>query len=254
MMCRRAPQRCSCGLALVELMVALAIGTILILGMDSVLFSNKLSYRMNEGIGRLQETGRFAMEYLSRELRMAGFRNPNDGALPVPFFTDCTILGGAVCTTDGGGNNSDQLAFQYAPPSNQDCTGAAVPAGNLVVNVLYVNALDNTLRCRGYDPANNTWFGNEGVLINDVENMQVLYGEGTGNGDVTRYVSAGNVANWANILTVRVALLARADGGAAGANSGQQHYVLLDAPTITRNDTFVRRLYTTTITLRNLLD
>lgn len=251
MMCRSAPQRCLCGFSIVELMVAVAIGTIVTFGMGSVFVSNKMSYRMNEGIGRLQETGRFTMEYLTRELRMAGYRNPNNGALPMPFYSDCTKLGGAVCTTDGGGNNSDQLTIQYEPTSSLDCTGAAVPPGDLVVNVLYVSG--NALWCRGYDRTNDTWFGSADELISGVENMQVLYGEGTGNNDVTRYISADKVTDWANVLTVRLALLASSDAGVSGTNSGQK-YVLLDAPTITAGDTLVRRLYTTTITLRNLLN
>jgi type IV pilus assembly protein PilW len=218
--------------------------------MGTVFESNKMSYRMNEGIGRLQEAGRFTMEYLTRELRMAGYRNPNNGALPTPFYSDCTTLSGAVCTTDGGGNNSDQVAIQYEPPSNQDCTGAAVPAGDLVVNVLSISG--DALWCRGYDQKNNTWFGAADELISGVENMQVLYGEGTGNGDVTRYISADKVTDWANVLTVRLALLASSEAGVSGTSSGQK-YVLLDAPPITAGDTLVRRLYTTTITLRNLL-
>lgn len=60
------------GLSLVELMVALAIGMLLMLGLVQVMSASRAAYRLAEGIGRAQENARFAMDSLERDLRMAG--------------------------------------------------------------------------------------------------------------------------------------------------------------------------------------
>lgn len=60
------------GLSLVEIMVALAIGTILMLGLVQVFGASRTAYQMSEGMARVQENARFAMEFLQRDIRMAG--------------------------------------------------------------------------------------------------------------------------------------------------------------------------------------
>lgn len=71
----------SAGLSLIELMVALAIGTILVLGLVQVFSASRAAYQMSEGIARVQENARFAMDFLQRDIRMAGhFGCVNDQA------------------------------------------------------------------------------------------------------------------------------------------------------------------------------
>lgn len=61
------------GLALVEIMIAMLIGLFLVGGMMQVFNSSRLTYRVHEATARMQETGRTALEVLSRDIRMAGF-------------------------------------------------------------------------------------------------------------------------------------------------------------------------------------
>ena len=61
------------GLSLVELMVALTIGLFLTAGIIQLFIGTSQTYRFNESMSRLQENGRFALEILARDLRMAGF-------------------------------------------------------------------------------------------------------------------------------------------------------------------------------------
>ena len=65
------------GFSLVELMVAMTIGLILLGGALSVLYSSKLTYYENERIGRLQESGRAAVELMLRDMRAGGFKGCN---------------------------------------------------------------------------------------------------------------------------------------------------------------------------------
>lgn len=60
------------GMSLIELMVALVIGCVLVLGLVEVFSASKTSYTLAQGLARTQENGRFAMEYLQRDLRAVG--------------------------------------------------------------------------------------------------------------------------------------------------------------------------------------
>jgi type IV pilus assembly protein PilW len=61
------------GLTLIEIMIALGISIILMTGLLQVFISSKQSYRLTEASARLQENGRFAVSFLTDDLRMAGY-------------------------------------------------------------------------------------------------------------------------------------------------------------------------------------
>ncbi|WP_202841085.1 PilW family protein [Luteimonas saliphila] len=60
------------GLSIIELMVALAIGSLLILALVEVFAASRSAYMLSSGLARTQENGRFAIDILQRDLRMAG--------------------------------------------------------------------------------------------------------------------------------------------------------------------------------------
>jgi type IV pilus assembly protein PilW len=69
------------GLSLIELMIAMLIGLVLILGLVQVFAASRTSYQLSEGLARVQENGRFAIDFLQRDVRMAGhFGCVNDQA------------------------------------------------------------------------------------------------------------------------------------------------------------------------------
>lgn len=61
------------GLTLVELMVALLLSLILLYGVVTVFTANKETFRVQEGLSRVQETGRYAIQAIGRDLRRAGY-------------------------------------------------------------------------------------------------------------------------------------------------------------------------------------
>ncbi len=63
--------RCQRGLTLVELMVALAIGSFLIIGAVQIYNQSRAAFVINESIARVQETAQFAMDTIEADLRMA---------------------------------------------------------------------------------------------------------------------------------------------------------------------------------------
>ncbi len=61
------------GLSMVEMLVALAISLIISFGVVNLFLQSKVSFMQDEEISRLQENGRWALRYMSRELSMTGF-------------------------------------------------------------------------------------------------------------------------------------------------------------------------------------
>lgn len=60
------------GFTLVELMIALLLGSLVIAGVGSVFLANQNAYRTNVALGEVQESARTSFEFLARELRSAG--------------------------------------------------------------------------------------------------------------------------------------------------------------------------------------
>lgn len=58
------------GFTLIELMVAMLIGTFLVLGAITVFSQSRTNYRVSETMARLQENGRFALDLLEPEIRL----------------------------------------------------------------------------------------------------------------------------------------------------------------------------------------
>ena len=91
------------GLTLVELMVALAIGSFLMIGAVQIYNQSRQAFVVNESIARVQETAQFAMDTIEADLRMASnwgrtsralaiegrslVGDPNPNGLPEP--ADC---------------------------------------------------------------------------------------------------------------------------------------------------------------------
>ena len=76
-----APLSChQTGMTLIEIMIALLIGVFLLGGVIEIFTASQQTYRMQENLSRLQENGRFAMDFLARDIRMAGFIGCNSQA------------------------------------------------------------------------------------------------------------------------------------------------------------------------------
>lgn len=60
------------GFSVVELMIAMALGLLVVGAASAVFLSNQRTYQANEGLSRVQESGRVAFELLAREIRAAG--------------------------------------------------------------------------------------------------------------------------------------------------------------------------------------
>ncbi len=65
--------RASKGFSLVELMVAMALSLILLAGVLAIFASSRTTYETTDRLSRIQESGRFALDTIVRDLRSAGY-------------------------------------------------------------------------------------------------------------------------------------------------------------------------------------
>lgn len=227
------------GLTLVEIMVALTISLLLMAGVIQVFLSNKVSHNLQNGLGRLQENARAAMDVLSRDISMAGYAAIGTTVTAVTANTRDNVTANAeLGFTVANGTASDLIEVGYS--STTDCLGQAT--GGVAINRYYLDGTN--LMCLGSGSATPA------IIAEGIENMQILYGEDTDNdGVANRYINASNIA--ANpIVSVRIALLACTveNSGITDTNT----YALLNAPAIGPfNDNQLRKAFTRTIILRN---
>ncbi len=65
------------GFSLVELMVSLTIGLIILAAVANIFATSRATYGYEEGMARVQENGRFAINFLAQDIRMAGYMGCN---------------------------------------------------------------------------------------------------------------------------------------------------------------------------------
>ena len=101
-------------------------------------------------------------------------------------------------------------------------------------------------------------------LIEGVQDMQLLYGEDTGGAidKVDVYRTAGNVVDWSRVLGIRVSLLMVSRQDEQGITTVPQRYTLDmngdgdvadTGETVTPTDHLLRKVFTTTIAVKNRL-
>ena len=90
-------------------------------------------------------------------------------------------------------------------------------------------------------------------LVDNVEVMRVLFGEDTdapSNNQANIYRQANDVVNWTDVVSVRIALLVRT-GEESGSDLDTKTYSLAGTPFGPTNDRRQRRVFTSTIQIRN---
>ncbi len=121
------------GVTLIELMVSLVLGLLVTSGVIQIFIANRATYAFNEGLARLQENGRFSLDALNFNVRMAGyfgclsettvFNNLNSSTT-LPFDFSEGIRGYEAA----GSNPGATVAPASANPANSATAGDWSPA------------------------------------------------------------------------------------------------------------------------------
>ena len=169
---------------MIEILVALAIGSFLILGATGLFISNKRVYDEQDAMGRLQENARFAINILTNDLRMAGYVGCSDDPALVsnmlPGSADDDNLSNFDNIIEGSENSgvwlptgsadpvglSDAITLRYLDP---------IPFDEVAVNGTMPNGATTTnipLACG--TACTNQFLAQEAVAISDCASTDVF--------------------------------------------------------------------------------
>ncbi len=246
------------GLGLVELMVALVVSTFLLGGLIQIFIASKMSYRMLDGYSRLQENGRFAVDVLSKNIRLAGYRSDvsSNEETVFPITTNGIIYGSdgqVIIGSDGAVGSSDSITFRHQGSEDgliEDCLGGDVDEGDTVSITFSHDPVDNELQC-------DVDGGTPQPLVDGVENMQILYGIDTSvpqDRFANVFLPAGPGLSWNNVVSVRIALLMNTVGSVSTQDDSKSYTLLSGVNGVNvaaATDHFRRHRFVTTINLRN---
>jgi len=192
---QRGPGSCrQGGLGLAELLVATAVGGLLLLMGTVMLVSANAAFTVQADGAAIDDGGRFALDIVSRAARQAAFvdwegagsASAQDSAnAPPPILgRDARSLPRGTAGIDGAGpdavNGSDILALRFggARGGAVDCAGFGVDAGEEGWSIFHVGrnaAGDGELRCKYR--GGGGW-GSD-AIVEGVDSFQVLYGVDT---------------------------------------------------------------------------
>lgn len=246
------------GLTLVELMVALLIGLILMWGVAQIFISNRQTYSTVDGLARLQENGQYALNLITREIRMAGYYpNPygkagnKAGFEAKAFGTNAQGKPVAVIEATNNGSGSDKVTTLYYTDGT-DCLG-----GNTNLSAAVDTAMQGTFPGGAVASIAKSEISTDGTsllcngtkVVDGIEHLEIRYGvDSDGDGRVDSFTNAP--ADPTSVLAVKVALLASTEKQVRD-DLDTATYDLLGETVGPQNDRRLRRVYTTTIKLRN---
>lgn len=234
------------GFSLTELIIALGLGVALSTGLFQLLINSNQLSRSQESLARLQENGRFAMNFITQDIRMAGFRGetPDTTLAVIQGFEATAAIWSPPIVIAGAVNGSDIVTVSsfYDGEANPYINRTFYIGTRAGANVPSLFRRDNG--------------GALTELIEGVAQMQVLYGEDidyTPTNPVIQadyYVPANQVVNMNNVVSVRVSILLSTLED--NISTAPIPYTLLGVVT-TPADRRMYRVLTSTIALRNRL-
>jgi len=197
------------GMGLIELLIAMALGLVIVAGMLSVLYSTRSTSLAQNGIAQMQDDQRLALMMLTNTVQGAGyFPNPLTSTLTAELPANSTFVnaGQSVAGATGAGAPGDTLRVRYEAgvgDGTMDCNGRGNTTGAnlMLVNTFSVDVNGNLI-CSVNGAA-------AVALAGSVQNFQVFYGVDTdGDGSADRYIAAGamTTANWNSVVSVRITL------------------------------------------------
>ncbi len=241
------------GFTLVELMIAMLISIMLLGGIIGVYTASKRSYQSRDGLSMVQENGRVAIKRLRQGVLHAGYPAYD---LEVPVILAGNVPENVTPGADNPGAGGDVLTVVFRATGevyDSDCLGQAAPEkGVLVANRYFVEG--GSLKCEG--------LGNTQPLADGIERMEVLYGIDTlaagetPDGVPDRYLTATQLEAlpqelWLGVVSLRIALLVSSIQAAKDEIGTPRSYNLLGNVVTEPADLQIRRVFTTTIPLRN---
>ncbi len=197
------------GISLVEIMVAITLGLLLMLGLGTVFVSVSQTSKLRQNMSGVQDNERTAIAFLNNSIRSAGyFPNPTPSLVFVTSAAEFPasglwLPGQSILGTGAGTAGTDTLSVRFiastSGTASQGCS-ASLTAGDLYTDVFSVAG--GYLTCTETDnTAGSTTTVN---LVPNLAGMNISYGiDPACTGSVSEYLPASTfpAAAWAGSCT-----------------------------------------------------
>lgn len=247
------------GLSLIELMVALLLSSLLILGITQLFIDNKRNYAFQQGQSDNLENARYALMLFEEELYRTGYQTAPDGHSEWEFRADpsasenCAFNAGETVNFDV---EDQRLCIRYKPalPNVSICDGTNLGLSDGTPDAPYVSNIkpvtvelhitSNSLHCNGVS------------LIDNMVDIKLMFGVSDGvAGEVQKFTTTP--ASDQEIHAVRYATLLKSRSENLSDNDESRVYSAWREKWYSENDATApdRALYLSTentISLRNL--
>lgn len=170
------------GLSIIELMVALLLSSLIVLGVTQIYIDNKRSYLFQQGQVDNSDTARFSVMFLENELYKAGFRRRPDIDIGEVFKVDSNrgFQSGSVAAKI---TNGIRYRYQASHPELNSCDGSPIgsipsePYVGITATVVESTIVfdSGTLKC------------DDEVILENIADFQLLYAVGE-RSDVSRAI------------------------------------------------------------------
>ena len=266
------------GFSLIELLIASVIGLFLMASLVNLFITTNRSITLSEALSQNQEAGRFALDYMTRFIRLSGYTS-DPAAYSPPIITSIGLaLAGQLPCPDGACSENnpadaygDRLSIPFVADDNvtQSCTGTGVPVGTQLSNVFWVSNEEDTkneLRCQTYNYQTGSWIDTGPVsIVNNIESFEFLIGIAAERSDrnASRYINvktfndSGDPRAIDYIRSFRIAILTTSQDELTEkkkkTNVQERKYSVLDGSLIEETDGNLRQIFSNTIELPSMI-
>lgn len=238
------------GFTLTELVLAMGLGTVLLLGLVQMVSAIGSTTRLQDNQAQLQDRARYAAEFLSQTIRQAGFS-------PQPWEEHRAITN----PIEGSGNHvsseSDRLVIRSW--SDRNCFDHRNPDTDAESTPLYYYRESTfELNGSGYLSLQCRYGRSESELVRQIsrqgvikgcESFQLLFAEdANSNGIVERWVNESDGSDATRVAGVRVGIILASDDPVIAPE--EQNLKVLDQAFKTPRDGRLRRVFEFDVALR----
>ncbi len=183
------------GFSLVELMVAILISSILLLGVLQLFGNSSESDRTANALARVQESGRVAIEIIGADARRAGYQGCSSAA-------NETTVSTYTLPKDALGAAKNSVTFRYATSEDTGTDFSASKACD--GTTLYLRAVTYSQCSNGTSLCMKLNSGSDDPILDDTVIDSIFFGVPSGSS--TKWIESANVSadEMANARTMRI--------------------------------------------------